>query len=292
VAKNAQNYIEAFRRGEDFTPPANGVIVQGRPDPAALALLGKELAAGDPKVRERIVALLVDMAVRTDPLASHGAAVLRDPQILDLLAGPGLSKDDLGREAAMRALRKMAPPGDLARFGDAITAVLERAPSWEAFLLVARAKPVKARPVVDRLANLPKWRATEELRIARAALGDQMLENSYLADLNAANDVKSFPKALEPASLIGTPRCLTAIAARLRTPLIYDMPGAYKKSLRLNVLLALLYNFPDQPLFNPNNIHSDADYAAAERFCTEKLQVAYHEPRPPFMTYSGYPIPR
>ena len=46
----------------------------------------------------------------------------------------------------------------------------------------------------------------------------------------------------------------------MRTPLIFDLVGAYKKTVRLNVLEALLYNFPDQFILYPNNIKSDADY--------------------------------
>ncbi len=78
VPTDASEYIQSFRRGEDFVPPSIGVIVDGRPDPAALAVLGRELAVGDAKVRERVIRLLVDMGVRSDPLAPKGAG--RDSQ--------------------------------------------------------------------------------------------------------------------------------------------------------------------------------------------------------------------
>lgn len=288
---NAQDYIDAFRRGEDFTPPPTGVIVGGQPNGAALQLLGQELAVADPSVREKIVALLVDMGLRTDPLTPKGAEVLRHPQIIALLAGAGLAKPDLGREAAMDALRKLATQPDLARFEDAFVKALGDAPTEEAFLLVAKAKPQKAKLLVDRLAKSPEWKEVEAAKIARAALGAKDVEDEFLAAAEAATDGNALARALGPLALMGTPRSLKAIAERLRTPLTIHIPGAFEKSVRLNVLEALLYNFPDQPVLYPNNINTEADYTAVERFCTQTLGVTYKIPPPPFLTYRGYPIP-
>jgi hypothetical protein len=291
MTKSAQDYIAAFRRGEDFTRPTTGVIVDGQPNGAALQLLGQELAVADPSVREKIVALLVDMGLRTDPLTPKGAEVLRNPQIIALLAGAGLAKPDLGREAAMDALRKLVTRPDLARFEDAFVKPLVDAPTEEAFLLVAKAKPQKAKVLVDRLAKSPQWKEVEAAKIARAALGAKDVEDEYLAAADAATDGKALARALGPLALMGTPRSLKAIAERLRTPLTIHVPGAFEKSVRLNVLEALLYNFPDQPVLYPNNINAEADYTAAERFCTQTLGVTYKTPPPPFLTYRGYPIP-
>jgi len=288
---NVQDYIDTFQRGEDFTPPSVGVIVDGQPDGAALELLGKELAVANPSVRENIINLLVDMGRRTDPLTPKGADVLRHPQIIALLAGAGLAKPDLGREAAMEALRKLVTQPDLARFGDAFTEALKDTPTEEAFLLVAKAKPAHAKGLVDRLGMSPKWKEVEAAKIARAALGAEDVEDEFLADTEAATDGKALAQALGPLALIGTPRSLRAIAERLRTSLTIDKPGAYEKSVRLNVLDALLYNFPDQPILYPNNITKEADYTTAEGFCTRILGVTYSTPPPPFMTYRGYPTP-
>jgi len=288
---SAEEYIAAFRRGEDFTRPATGIIVDGQPDGAALQLLGQELAVADPSVREKIVGLLVDVGLRTDPLTPKGAEVLRHPQIIALLAVAGLSKPDLGREAAMDALRKLVIQSDLARFEDTFIKALVDAPTEEAFLLVAKAKPLKAKVLVDRLVQLPEWKEVEAAKIARAALGAKSVEDDYLAAVEAATDGKALARALGPLALMGTPRSLKAIAERLRTPLTIHIPGAFEKSVRLNVLDALLYNFPDQPVLYPNNINTEADYTAAERFCTQTLGVTYKTPPPPFLTYRGYPIP-
>ncbi len=290
MSKTAQDYVAAFERNEPPSP--NAIIVNGQPDAGALAALGEALDSAGSSVREQVVNLLAEVARRTDPLTKKGADVIRDPKILALLAGPGLAKPDLGRMAAMDALRKLATQPDLSRFGGAFTKTLQDAPSGDAFLLVAKAKPEGAKPVVERLAALPSWRDDQAARIARAAFGASDIEDAFLARAaaaEAASDGKALGEALGTLGLIGTPRSLRAVAARLRTPLEIHMPGVYDKSVRLSVLEALLYNFPDQPELYPNNIITEADYSAAEGFCERTLGVRLSGPVPPFLTYRGYP---
>jgi hypothetical protein len=294
MPKTAQDYIAAFERGEDFAPPATGLIVNGEPDGAALEILGRELAAASPSVREEIVALLVDIGRRTDPLTPKGADVLRHAGIVALLAGPGLAKADLGREAAMDALRKLVTQPVLAGSGDAFIKALKDRPTEEAFLLIAKAKPGNAKELVDRLAGFPEWKNVEAAKIVRAALGSKDIEDEFLAtaaNAEAASNGKALSNVLGTLALVGTPRSLKAIAERLRTPLTILVPGAFEKSVRLSVLEALLYNFPDQPVLYPNNIIREADYTAAENFCAKTFGVTYSTPPPPFMTYRGFPFP-
>ena len=290
---SAQDYIAAFKRGEDFVPPSKGVFVNGQPDDSALNVLGNELAVGNPNVRENIVKLLVDMGRSTDPLTAKGADVLRHPRIVELLAGAGLAKPDLGREAAMEALRKLVTRPDLARFDGAFTNALAEEPTTEAFLLVAKAKSPKAKELLERLVKLPKWQDMEAAKITRAALGSKEDEDRFLAVAAAATNGEALAQALGPLALIGTPRTLKAIAERLRSPLTIEisghMPGKSEKSVRLNVMDALLYNFPDQPALYPNNINRDEDYRSAERFCTDNLGVTYKDPPPPYFKYRDSP---
>jgi hypothetical protein len=159
---------------------------------------------------------------------------------------------------------------------------------------VAKAKPPQARELVDRLAASPTWNKTEAVRVARAALGDTKVESEFLTlatKADAASDGKALAAALATLGLVGTPASLKAIAGRLRTPLTIELKGAYIKSVRLSVLEALLYNFPDQPVLYPNRILTERDYLAAEQFCVQTLGTAYNTPEPPFLTYYGYPIP-
>jgi hypothetical protein len=286
------DYLEAFGKGEDFQPPSTGLIVNGQPDAASLQVLAQALDSKPADVREQIVALLVDLGVRTDPSTAAGAEVLRHKEILRTLVEHALQPADLGREAAMDALRTLVRGEDLAPYGARLTQELRAAPSQEAFLLVAKAKPASAAGLVGTLVHTPAWANVEAARIAHAALGDTATEDEFLAQERAASTGQELAIALESLGLIGTERSLKAVARRLRSPLIITLPGAYEKSVRLNVLDALRYNYPDHPELYPNNINDDSDYAAAEQFCSRKLRVEYTEARPPFLAYFGHPIPR
>lgn len=295
MSQAAHDYIAAFKRGEDFSPPAKGVYVSGQPDPAAIEILSKELAIADPNVRENIVLLLVEMGRSTDPLTRQGADVLRHPEIIEALAGPGLAKADLGREAAMDALRKLVTVRDLAPFDAAFTNALAMEPTEEAFLLVAKAKSAKAKELIERLIKLPRWEDMESALIARAALGNEEAEQKFLDAAAKAETGETLAVAIGPLALMGTQRSLRFIGEKLRSPLTIDipghMPGRSVQSVRINVLDALLYNFPDQPELYPNNINRDDDYRAAERFCTERLGVVYKDAPPPFLKYGNIPPP-
>ena len=293
MSQAAHDYIAAFKRGEDFSPPAKGVYVNGQPDPAAVEILSKELAEAAPNVRENIVLLLVEMGRTTDLLARQGADVLRHPEIIEALAGPGLARPDLGREAAMDALRKLVTQRDLAQFDAAFTNALALEPTEEAFLLVAKAKSFKSKDLIERLVKLPRWQDLEAARIARAALGNEEDEKKFLDAAARADSGEELAVAIGPLALMGTERSLRFIGEKLRSPWTIDipghMPGRSVQSVRLNVLDALLYNFPDQPELYPNNINRDEDYRAAERFCTERLGVVYRESPPPFLKYGNIP---
>lgn len=293
MSQAAVDYIAAFKRGEDFSPPAKGVYVNGQPDPAAIETLSKELAEAGPNVRENIVDLLVEMGRSTDPLTRQGADVIRHPEIIECLAGPGLAKPDLGREAAMDALRKLVTQRDLAQYDEAFTNALALEPTEEAFLLIAKAKSFKAKDVIDRLLKLPRWQDLEAAHIAAGALGNTEFENKFLDAAAKADNGEQLAVAIGPLALMGTGRSLKFIGEKLRSPWTIDipghMPGRSVKSVRLNVLDALLYNFPDQPELYPNNVNRDEDYRAAERFCTERLGVVYRDAPPPFLKYGNIP---
>jgi hypothetical protein len=300
------NYIASFRKGQEFTGHSEGLIVggklhrpsgrimQGQPDEDALEKLKKELASGDAFVRRNVVALLVDVGLQVDPRRPEGTEALRDKDIIEVLVRVGMARRDVGREAAMDALRKLVRPGDLAPYAEVFARALQEKPTEDAFLLVAKAKAMAARPRVDELAQDPSWKNNEAVKIAQAALGHRELEAAFIkqvAEAHQAGDSEKFMQSLGTLALIGTPASLRAIAGYLRTPLTFLIPGAMEKSLRLNVLEALQYNYPDQPVLYPNNIHSAAEYTAAEKFCTEELGVVFEGPEPPFMTFRPFPVP-
>lgn len=293
MSQAAQDYIASFKKGQDFQAPAKGVYINGQPDPSALETLGKALAEEDPNVRENIVFLLVEMGKSTDPLTPRGAETLRNQRIIEILANAGLAKPDLGREAAMEALRKLCTRKGLAGFDDQFTNALALEPTEEAFLLVAKAKPQKAKELIERLIKLPRWENLESAKIAQAALGDTEEENRFLEAAKQAKDGESLAVAVGPLALMGTEKAIRFIAENLRSPLVIEisghMPGKSVKSVRLNILDALLYNFPDRPELYPNNIHDDEGYRAAERFCMDTLGVVYRNEAPPFLKFGNIP---
>jgi hypothetical protein len=291
----AQEYISAFRGGEEFVPPVQKLVLDGRPDPAALAVFAREIPSLPADAAESVARLLADLGVRTDPLQPVGAEVIRDEKILELLVAIA-QRDaaDVGREAALNALRTLATPEDLSRFAPEIVRALEVAPSDEALLLAAKVKPPEAAPLLDDLAGSPRWDDSEALAVARAAFGAEDLEERFLqraVEAEAAADGGALSSALQPLAWIGTRTSLRAVAQRLRTPLTVSVPGAFEKSVRVDVLDALRYAFPAQPELYPNNIIRESDYTRAERFCTEILGVTFDQPAPPFLTYRGYPMP-
>jgi hypothetical protein len=300
----ADHYLEAFRRGEEFRGPSTGLVVggalhapsgrmmQGQPDPAAIAQLSQELTSGSVFVRLNVVALLVDVGLQVDPGRPAGTEALRNKEIIEILVKGGLGKRDAAREATMDALRKLARPADLRPWTARFVQELEGKPSKDGLLLVAKAKGIGAKPFVEELARSPDWQKQESLKIAQAALGNRAVEDEFVrqtAQANEAKDSRQFMQSLAPLAMIGTRTSLAALARYLRTPLTFLVPGALEKSLRLSVLEALLYHYPDRPELYPNNIRTEADYKAAERLCSQELGLTYDMPAPPFMTYRPFP---
>jgi hypothetical protein len=302
----ADRYLEAFQRGEEFHGPSTGLIVggtphaasgqimRGQPDRAVLAQLSQALTSDSPFVRQNVVALLVDIGLQVDPRRPEGTEALCDREIIETLVKGGLARRDAAREATMDALRKLVRPADLSAWADAFAKAVDEKPTKDALLMVAKAKAIGAKPLVAKLSQSPQWTNDESLRIAQAALGNKVIEDEFVAETaksHASKDSKQFVESLAPLAMIGTRTSLVALAKYLRTPLTFLIPEALERSLRLNVLDALRYHYPDQPEFYPNNIHAEADYTAAEHFCTKELSVTYEMPVPPFMTYRPFPIP-
>jgi hypothetical protein len=286
--KAAQSYVAGFNSGKAFTPPSEGLMSHGAPAPDAVAVLKKELRSGTPETRENIVLLLADLGLqsRTTP---KGTEVIREKAIIETLVDAGLNPSDLGRSQAVIALRRYGMQPELAAHSAAIARALKEEPSDELLLLVAKAKATEANEPLQVLKFSDEWHSNENVLIALAALGDRSLEEKFIAAFREATTPEAVAEALRPLSLIGTERTLSLVAATLRTPLIIDRPNIEQKSVRIDVLEALRYNFPDEPALYPNNINTDADYAAAENFCIRRFKTDFNQPRPPFLTYFGYP---
>jgi len=288
----AEAAIARFRSGERYQPPPSAFLSSGHIRAEDLQPFGDALRVERPTVGEGIVRLLADLGQRADPLYAQGGQLIREPYILTLLVDEGLIKDDLGRQASLSALQEFAPANLLKPYGRALKRDLEEHPCATAFLLIAKAKPAGAGALVGELRATPRWSKEPNARIAAAALGDTAIEKGYVAVFDAATSGEEKARAAKVLGLIGTETALKALASALRSDLTIDRPDLYfKRSVRVDILEALSYNFPGEPALYESQINDDSGYERAERFCETRLGVSWKQPRPPYLKIGGYPIP-
>lgn len=289
----AETAIERFRKGQRYQPPPNDFLSSGQILEPALEPFGPALRRESGPVREEIVRLLADLGKRADPLYLSGGQLIRSSHILSLLVNEGLSKDDQASEASLTALQELAPASLLQPYGKALTKELEVHPGTTLFLVIAKAKPAEAAPLVRKLMGTPRWSKALNARIAAAALGDSALEEEFAAVFTSATDGEEKARAARNLGLIGTETALRTLASGLRSDLVIDEPQRYfKRSVRVDILAALSYNFPEEMALFETQIHDDSGYERAERFCETRLGVTWNQPRPPYLKIRGYPIPR
>jgi len=287
----AEAEIDKFRRGERYQPPPRTFLVQGVEREKDLAPFGPALREESAYVREQIVALLADLGKRVDRLFPAGGELVREPTIISILIANGLTKNDLGREASLLCLQQLVPVAFLKPYEKSLTDDFQAHPSSTAFLLMAKLKPASMILLVRKLFALPRWSKELEARVAAAALGDHTIEKEYIERFVSTSVPEEKARLARILGLIGTEVSLRTLAAGLRTDLVIDKMMAFKRSVRLDVLQALSYNFPEQTIFYENQINDDGDYARAEKFCEERWAIKWDGPRPSYLKISGYPIP-
>lgn len=288
----AESYVNSFKDGKEFAPPADGLIQYGAPDTQALFVLERHLSEGGVDERANIVELLADIGVQCADPSNIGLAWINERRVIRILACVGTARPDLARERSMYHLRHKALPNDLALYAPELARAVEERPTEDGLLLAAKMKAKEFRALISDLSDKEEWQNDPALNVARAAFGDDGIEQRIQRELTRAaenGDVVKFEEAIGSLSLIGTPMAMKAVAEQLRTPLIREVARSNARSLRLVVLDGLMYARPDQILLYPDNIIEDEDYLAAEKFCEREFGAVYSTPRPPFMTYKGYP---
>ena len=279
----ADTYIRAIEKGEQVTSPPSALMPNGQPSAAAVERLRQELLSASGPVREGIVNLLVDLGIQSDPLVHRNVSVLRSPALISILINEGCHLPDQGCLAALDALRLNTPTELLKPHGTRLAEILERQPSDAVLLTVAKAKATEALELVKPLAG------REAAERALAALGDAERERALIDAIDAAQTGEALADALAKSALVGTEELIRKIGEQMRTPLKLDIRGAYIASVRLNVLDALRYNFPQVPEFYAQNIMDDGDYLRVEEMLTRDFGVVFQQPRPEFMKLIGYP---
>ncbi|OGS19038.1 MAG: hypothetical protein A2219_08235 [Elusimicrobia bacterium RIFOXYA2_FULL_50_26] len=281
--------VEQFRDGVRYQPPPTAFLQQGQLLEQELELFGPALRQESGPVREQIIRLLEDAGIRSCPLFHAGEKIIRQPRIIAMLVVDGLVHDDLGREAALSTLQQYVPAESLKPYESDLTNDLKERPSTTAFLLIAKAKPAGAVPVVRKLMAAPRWQKELKARVAAAALGDKGIEKEFIASFQETKDPKDKASLAKILGWVGTDAALRALADALRTDLVIEMPHVSRRSVRLDVLAALCYNFPDQQALYERQLQDDSGYERAEAFCVQRFGTKWDQPRPPFLKVMGFP---
>lgn len=289
MAPFTEEQLDRFRRGEEYRGPVDKYLVDGQPDEESLRILGRALRIEKEPVREQIAKLLVAMGRKLDPLFSEGGDLIRDRRIVSILVERGLAKNDPVRDYCFDVLQQSVSAPLLREFGAELSANLQSMPDGTALLVVAKAKPPEAIPVIDSLIHTAEWKKEKETPIAMAALGDKELERKYLHQFMSTHDPEKKGDLAEELGWIGTQGALHALASEMRTNLIIEMPMVLRKSVRVNIIAALSYNYPTETFLWDNAVDDDSGYARIEKFCEETFGVTWKTPRPPFLWIEGIP---
>lgn len=285
----AREQIDQFRAGQPFSGDVQAYIVAGQPDSRALDVFAQALAQEPEPVRAQVANLLIALGRKVDPLQASGGNLIRNPRIIRLLIVQGLSNVGQTRDECLDALVASVPADLLRDYDRVLTYTLERFPDGTTFLLVAKAKPAAALPVVKELARSPRWAKSENVQIALAALGEKGVEEKFIQSFLTTRDPSQKAKLAKSLGYIGTDSALRALASQMRTDLVVEMPMVSRRSVRLDIIAALSYNFPDKPLLYDNAVIDDSGYARVEQFCEKTFDTKWQTPRPPFLTIQGFP---
>lgn len=272
-----QEEIEKLRSGGSYIGDIRSFV---EPSSFAIGELALELRQNpSPKMRGEIVKLLVHVGTEADPHRS-----LRNRKILSALLYDAALIRDKAFSDALEKIAQLAAPGILQEYGQTIAGLLSEAPEPALFLVVAKAKAVEALPILQELGKDPRWAEDDNFRIALAALGDQAEEDAFVERFAKATDARDKIEAAKPLGRIGTRTSLEALAREMRSPMVVEVPGSYRMSVRPDIAKAIHSCHPEKTFFL--EIGTDSDYERIERFCEIEYGIQWSRPRPPFLVFS------
>lgn len=287
--QDTKEIIKQFRAGEEFSGDIGQFISAGSPKPDLLKELRQTLVDEDDETRELIFQLIAEIGVAVDPLYEAGGRLIRDRSILTILIDDGLSRKGISRNYCLNTLQYAVPPGLLNQYGDKLVANLRSMPDPTLLLVIAKAKPRQAVDVIDGLMEDPRWSNSVEGQITSAALGNKKIEQEYVSRFLKESDPHKKAEYARYLGFIGTEAALKALASEMRTDLVIENPGVTIRSVRIFIIDALSYNFPEKTFLWDNAIEDDEGYARVERFCEETFGTTWDVERPPFLWIQGFP---
>lgn len=281
--------IKEIKTEGEFSGDIGQFITTEQPKIDALKELRAAQAGEDEEVREGIFEVIADIGKAVDPLYEEGGGLIRDRTILIALIDDGLTKKGPARNFCLNTLKESVPPIFLNQFGDRLLVNLKAMPDPTLFLIIAKAKPKTAAETVDKFMENPAWQNSKEAQIASAALGNTKLETDFINRF--LNETDPGEKATDARDLgyIGTENALKALASEMRTDLVIENPGVTVRSVRIFIIEALSYNFPDKQFLWDNAVEEDENYEKIEKFCEETFGTKWSKERPPFLWIQGFP---
>jgi hypothetical protein len=172
------------------------IVRNQRADSASLALLTKSLTTESTEVRLNIVRLLEKTGLAMDLSAPDKFPIIRNHDVMRALLAGGFAKDDAATSLAATILTDRCKASDLAAFGTLYIDSLRQSKGLHLYI-VAKAKTLEARPLVEKMASQPAWRDEAEkhrtVQIAQAALGNTKVEDGFI------NGVVEAEKTAPPA---------------------------------------------------------------------------------------------
>ncbi|MFO7914574.1 MAG: hypothetical protein R6U43_02650 [Candidatus Krumholzibacteriales bacterium] len=281
--------IEEFREDGKFRGKIDSDVIAEELNEENIRPAATAIKYDTDHVAMQAAKMLVQFGFQLDPLYDSGIKILRDELIIRTLLEKGLNETGPLADYILETIQKHTPPEHIAKFGPLFIDRLESTPDQTLLLIIAKGKVLKARKILEREENQSRMSGWEEYKIALAALGDEELEAPYIDRFMKTDDPETKAGLAAKLGLIGTRNALAALAEEVRTGLVIEMTNVMRKSVRLDIIAAMSYNYPDREFLYDNAITSDEGYQRVEEFCREKFGVTWEKERPDFLTIQGFP---
>ncbi len=187
-------------------------------------------------------------------------------------------------------------PDDLVRnHAEEILSAIARYPDLDrAAWIVGRLGSQRARDLITSR-QVGKSLTDVDRDVILAKLGDARAEQRSLERYRDAmkrdGDYAEVPRWTERAGYMATPGAAVALARDLRHPGVYPTHHGSERSVRADVVVALMAAFPHDVVPHLEFPESNADYERIEKWATARLGVTWDEPRPPFVYQAPSPSP-
>jgi hypothetical protein len=291
IDASIKKHLDRLRNGErlDWRAPAmmaflnDGKIQNGLRKGAIEKIVKAIKNEYDGRIRSQAWEILLVLGRISDK--ENNGALLKDEEIIRAIINNRLRDRDGKELTILMTLSERVPEYILHKFDKELSSLLEEYPNHTLFQIIAKGKCYSAKPILEKLLQDERFQneaSRKHLEIALAALGDEKLENKFVNSYKNEKNLLEKAKYVKYLGWIGTEKSLRVLAEDFRTDIIYETKMK-KRSLRIDIQYALIYNFPEEALLR-KQIKSDEDYGSIEKFLEKKYGIKWKNDRPPFFT--------